>query len=703
MPSEEVLKQHPLLSKWPLLPIKNVLRLGKLCAYRKGCSVAYNKEPLSTCSIFWVISGKLMQVPSKKEIKRCALEIPTLFDTKLPKTGPLVFPSLFSSVRHTPATRLQESVLDGLSTFSAGQLIDAELLLFGALRRRSIACLTDVVLVSIPFLAFQNEFLLLKGPPHRSTIEEARKVVTAALANGNAKPPLADILSANSVLTALNPQSLKAIWMQLQPTVFKCGEIICNNTYTSDTVFFLSVGKVKYVTEKSRDVLVRSRGACMGLNSIISFELPTHLLEKRTVVAASYCELWFISTRAFLCLCDEGDKVNCSRQATKEIDIAQCSLNLQSNLRNLAVFASVSDVFLNAVVKSLKMRVYMPGDCIIPAKKVFKSGVIILCGEAYIEIRNKGGKGETREPARVGSLYYLCEALVGIKMPNAIVAGTSVIVALISAGCIFDALEKSEWVSTEMDSIMEMSHQYVEKVYGGDAAECKAQETAQKRVNAFYEKEQAKKAQTQKEVQKQVVKDSVLSELEEENNLFTSLSTQLEYLRHSELEAEKYRYLSSPNNAVVTTQQAPISGQAGGAARKCSGCFTTDDRGKAVYCDEVPQGWRRKQRPAEGNAVSAVDRAYSQDRGFAPAPPAVPASSSPNLGAAAGTRRIIPSRDLYVPAVIRRPNDNTLTGNRAMARSSPPPRLAALRTEVSQMKDDADGFDRRQEYRRAST
>ncbi|CAD2220359.1 hypothetical protein AGDE_04258 [Angomonas deanei] len=409
-----------------------------------------------------------------------------------------------------------------------------------------------------------------KGAPYAATMTEARQRIEEMLTNQRSKPPLLKILAANDVLNGLSMRSSKAMWMQLVPKVFCANEVVCSDVFTSDAVFFLSKGKLLYSNGKSKDVAITTPAACVGLNALVCHEQPTFFDEKRQLIAPGYCELWMISVHALQCLWEDADMVSCTRIATRKVQQALNPTLLYGPLRAVPAFNTITDGAVQQIAKCLRSRVYSPNECIVPARKPPKFGVLVVCGRFYLAT---SAKSEKREYPRCGIPFFPCEALTSTAIPVGVYAETSVIVLQITSGTILDGLDSQEDPTNSMEAILESAEKYINQSYGeGQSSLSKAQNEAIQRVKEFNEKARVAAHAKPTALSVTTPEERETAQLMTENKLLTSLALQLEFLRfgHDAADVEHYQYfrdVSEPAEKTVSREVESRRESGGGAER----------------------------------------------------------------------------------------------------------------------------------------
>lgn len=692
-PTEEDLARHPLFTKWPLKALKKLMTHATIVQYDAGRSVAFAGEPERTASVFWVMSGSLTQVPTKEEITMCASENPTLDAMTAPKTGPSVFPAFFDMKKSTaaPLTALQESVVRHLRVYTTRDLVDAEVLLLGERRSHAVRSRTAVVLLEFPFRALRAELRCMNPADSAGTLAIVKVLEQQWLATADQKPNPLSIIAANPVLRGLSQESLHLVCSRLQPRIFCKGERICEDSYTADTVSFLWRGEAAAYGSSTRRQTLNQSGAGIGVNSFAFNELPEDFHECRLIKAKSLCILWSISLSLMNELCQDGDRVNCSRFAARAIG-SLGALDVAGSLRQVHSFSQLSDPALRYLAGALKLRVHWPGECVVAAHRPSARGIIVVAGRCHARTAD-----QERIEVRRGDALYFCEALTNSPASQSIFADTSSIVLHGYSAILLDVLE-TRCTECKLEHILDLASEYLERINASRSIVHVAQERAAHNV---WKHRQAERMTARAELgvpEKEMnlsAGDSLPVERCVENHVYTSLALHLDYLHRGDIERTRYEFFHDLKEGPAT---AADSDPSGGGCSRAPGCFTLDESGDPVYVGEgVPLLG-----PPSRTSTSDPDRLWSMLTASPPPlkePPLSPAMSviapSPPPG--------LSSRPACRPPE-KRPSKFSLrvpvTTNGPAAFRSVRPGVCAMRRTVEEMRDVADGLNTKAEYHR---
>lgn len=761
-PDVQVLQHIPLFSKWPEQSIGKLLSSSRLEYKQAGMVAAYRGEPRGILCVYWVVSGKLTQVPTKQEVVSCSLDTfgPGVGAGRAVPTGPLIFPALFGGEGdgkaaagngyEAPLSQQQEAVLDSLVSYSASQIVDGDSLLLGDLRQRCVRCQTDAVLLAIPLRVLLAELASLKPAVRQGTVASARSAVVVQLAKSAQRPSTTALLERNQVLQALSLRAMKEVWGQLRPYVFSAGDIICTDVFTSSTIYFLDRGHVSIVSRKAgvgssggRSVrtLEQRHATGIGLSSFASCELPLDFGEQRSAVAHTYCVLWAAPLSVFIAACDAADEVNCARRATsmlRKLGMSRANMNVAAVLTQVPAFLALSEVSLQIVADVMRLRAHAPGKVIISSSQntPVKEGLIILCGQCSMVTPatadgKRQGKKEVVTTLRPGLASFFCEALLSRPASVSVRADTSVVALHASPGAVMDALESlSEF---ELQSVIDGANEYIVSVYGARCGlhEETPQERAAARVKEHEAQQKAAAAKVEGADTPSKAANSTAQSREEavmenvkvaENNVLTSLYLQLQSLHYDEVTAKRHRFFHDATGSAVKMYDADMKAghpTATSAARRVKGHFTLDESGLPVFVECGSDSKGEAAAAADGGKLPCSQSSHDvcEPVGVSVAaalllPPSPPPSlhskrqrtypaASEFLASPLPESRPTPARSLQTPFVFHSQDSRHRAPPANVKASGRHPRLAALRQTAEHLKNEADGFDPQAELRRA--
>lgn len=692
LPSVDVLKASPLFSKWPTAALQSWLESGKVEWYEKGTTIAFAGEPRRAADAFWLLSGKLVQVPSKAELRACAVGLVHL-PRDQPKTGPLVLPSHFmdGNAKRSlpPLTAAQEQLADSLSFYHAGQLVDVERLLLGGERLRGLRCQGAVVVLRLAVAACVREMQLLPSVAYGATITAAREYVQRTMAQFVGAPSTASIMSANPVLAALPLAVLKSVRMQLKPFVFLKAEVICDNVFAAEWVYVLTTGQVRIDDSTGgRSHVVSAMFTAVGTNAFVQSTMPERFDQVSRATAAVYSEMWGMPVAALFAMCDAAARLPCMAAAAQLLHAQGTGrLPIAAALRAYPCFSTLSETAVAAISRALQLRLYAAGDTIASAGRIPSSGVLVLVGEVRLH------RGPERDQKRLppGQALFFCEALAKMCVSDGVVSHSSSLVLHGTPALLFEALEAAGTAAEDTDPLLRTAQDFVDRQYGAGLSEIsRAQHAAAERVKD-YRRRQGEEQQRRGPNAQLKTSPGVSVEVME-NELLASLAVQLDALHPKDADAATFEYLrmGKTTNATpaVATTAAVVRGEALDTApppsRRSAEFFSLDDAGNLITVSgtaaEPPRG------PAE---VAVPPRVSSVV--LPPSPPPPPSLLQQHAASQKATPR-------SAPTVLR----TSVRPPPAAAKSSqkhPSPRVAALRAAASQVKDEADGVDRRRSGR----
>ncbi|KAG5509340.1 hypothetical protein JKF63_06650 [Porcisia hertigi] len=679
-PSVDVLKTSDFFSKWPNSALKEWVLCGVLVAYKKGTCIGFAREPPQTACVYWILAGKVTQVPTKSELRECAGELPQL-PLNVPKTGPTVLPSHFlEGAEKAPVpilTPTQERIVDSLAIYHTGQLVDAESLLLGGGRRRSLRCQTDTVMVSFPFSLLLRKVQCLPIPLQSYTIDVARNVVQRAMAQLVGLPSVRSLTSANPVLKSLPHSTLRALRLQLKPFVFLQSDVVCHDIAKSDTVFFLSRGRVIIEDTSRCTSKVESKAfTSVGLETFVPYHLPDYCDQKLRAKAATYCEMWGVPTAVLLALCDAETQLRCAQAATQLLGNDTSRLGLASALRTCPCFAAVSEMSLTAIARALRARVYCAGDTILASKRLPTTGILVVAGEVFVQ------PGRKKPPQRLyaGQAHYFCECFVKMKLAESVVSRSSSIVLHGSPGRIFELMEESNTAS-DMETMLESAQNYVNIQYGSGASDLsKAQSAAVERVKA-YRRRHAENGTTESPEKFSSDTGEALTVLK--NELLVSLALQLQALQPDTIAEAHFDVFRAGHLALGG--EDPSSDP-----RPTAEYFSLDREGELVVCASpapvAPVHFLTEDPVAPSSVVFPL-------RSDVVAPSLPQQEIAQERAALTRANAPVGSRSLRTEV-----HASALTA--VGRRREPSSRLSALRSTAARLREEAEGTDRQREYQR---
>jgi len=621
----------------------------------------------------------------------CASENPILDAMTAPKTGPCVFPAFFDKKKGTaaPLTALQESVVRHLRVYATRDLVDVEILLLGERRSHAVRSRTAVVLLEFPFDALKAEWHCMNPTGRAGTLATVKVLEQQWLATTDQKPNPLSIIAANPVLRGLSQESLHLVWSRLQPRIFCRGERICEDSFTADTVSFLSRGEAAVYVSSTRCQTLNRPGAGIGVNSFACSELPEDFHEHRLITAKSLCVLWSISLSLMNELCQDGDRVNCSRFAARAIGSLD-ALDVAGSLRQVHPFSQLSDAVLRALAGVLKVRVHGPGECVVAAHRPSARGIVVVAGRCHARTAD-----QERIDVRRGDALHFCEALTNSPASQSIFADTSSIVLHGSSAFLLDVLE-TRCTECKLEYILDLASEYLVRIHANRSNVHVAQERAAHNVWKHRQTERmtarAKLGVPGKEMNHSAG-DSLLVERRVENDVYTSLALHLDYLHRGDIERKRYQFFHD-----LMEGPANDSNSSGAGCSRAPGCFTLDENGDPVFVREgVPLLG-----PPSRTSASDPDKLWNmltaspqplKEQPLSPATSVIPPSPPPGQSSRPAFRppEKGPSRrSLRVP----------VTTNGPAAFLSVRPGVCAMRRTVEEMRDAADGLNTKAEYHR---
>ncbi|KAK7196015.1 hypothetical protein NESM_000534900 [Novymonas esmeraldas] len=685
-PGVDALRALPLFEKWQDTALLEWVSRGATVAHKKGTCIGFSHEPPNAARVYWVLCGKVAQVPTKSELRKCAGELPP----KTAKTGPAVLPSHFldgaAKAALPPPTPTQERIIDSLALYHAGHLVDAERLLLGGGRQRSLRCQTDCVLLSFSFVSFLRAVQGLPSLVRSHTIDVARAVVQRAMAQLAEMPTAHSLTAVNPILWGLPQSAWKTLRLQLRPSIFLKLDVLCHDVANSDRVHFLSRGQVLVEDGIGGSTTITSKTyAAIGLESFLRSRLPDYYDQKLRAKAATYCETWSITTEALLAVCDAATRLRCAQAAAELLGRSTGQLAPASALRTCPCFADVSEAAIAVVARALHPRVYCAGDTIVPARRSPNTGILLVAGAAAVH----SGKRKPPQLLRTGEARYFCESLVRMELAESIVAQSSALVLHGAPATIFELLEETSTAVDDMQVMLAAAQEYVNGRYGAGASDLsKAQNAAAERVKAFKRRqaESAQAAPSPPPPPSSSGVGEVITALE--NELLVSLTLQLQSLHPDGVEDAKFDVF----RAVPPVSANGSDGSDGiDKPRHVAEYFSLDDQGNLITTASTDAAPTLPTPPVVASPLATARSAGD----------AAPLAHPP-VGQRKGPATAAPARAPAPPRALRTSVRPPAPAPPRQGRA-PSPRLTALRGTATRLREEVDGVDRRVEYRRRLT
>ncbi|KPI86247.1 hypothetical protein ABL78_4673 [Leptomonas seymouri] len=712
-PSPEVLKALQLFSRWPTTTLQSWIASGVVEVHEKGTTIAFAGEPRRATDIFWLLAGKLTQVPNKAELRRCAGDLVHL-PTNVPKTGPLILPSHFmeSNTKKSlpPLTPVQEQVVDSLSLYHAGQLVDAERLILGGERLRSLRCQSDVVLLRFSLSSCLRIVQSLPSAARSITVDAARQYVQRTMAQFSGTPSTPSIMSANPVLAALPPTVLAAICFQTKPFVFLKSEVISDNVFAAEWLYFLESGQVRIEDSNGpHSRIVSEPFTAIGMHAFVQSSVPDYFDQKSRATAAVYCEVWGLPISAVLSACDAASRLRCALAAAQLLRARGFGrLPLTSALWDCACFLDLSEAAVTAVARALRLRVYTPGETVTLAGRIPTFGFLVVAGDVRL---HRSVERDTQH-LKPGRAYYFCESLAKMRANETVVSHSSSIILQGSPGLLFEAMEVAGVTPDEARLLLHNAQEYVDRIYGDGSSEVsKAQYAAAERVRE-YKRRQMEAMHSNSTAP---LSDAAAAEVLK-NELLTSLEVQLHALHPDAAAAAKFEYFRAGKAAMG--DDAAVHPSPSPPPRRLE-CFSLDEQGKLITSsaptmpsvDAVHQQQRQQlpqqqphqqQQQRQQQQLVATTEAAPMSTGqsaltLPPLPrssPAIPGKANAFVKAPAAPLRSAPPAYVALRAAVRIQPPGTKA-----SKSIPSQRVASMRAAASRLKDEADGIDRRKDNR----
>lgn len=604
-PDEKGLLSLPLFHQWPEKKGKALLSSSRLAYFEQGSTLVLNGEPLSTSDIVWAISGRLTELPTKEEIIKCAKDysdpsrsftgVDDICSTSSsryehePLTGPLVFPQLFAKERSSQGfscckffrmTLVHELIVERLETFVAGDVVGSECLLLGSVRKRAIHCLTPVIAYLIPLRVFYKELASLSSSFRGQAITVAKSGIKRRLTRQDDKPSMECILQENPILSKIDSVCLQKVWSSLTPFVFKQGEVVCDDAYVTDNIFFLLTGAITFFHAgkgRKSERIAAQRGAGIGIDSFIACRFPTSFKDSLLAVSSTYSEMWGISFQNFVELCK--DTTSCVLEATKLLASSSQKLQVLECLKSIPGMCMLPDYCLQRISKRMKIRVYGPKQCVIPLNRCVREGLIFVVGKAYIKYKEAGV--EKSELIRSGEPYFFYETLMKKVLPSSVFSETSVIVLCCSPTLIVEEMEESNCSSSDIELLYDFAAKYLIEKYGHHEPRIEAQERAAARVVEY---DRSLRPPRQRPSNAAILERMKMEELQIQNEIITILEIRMQSLHRDPVDELRDQYFTDFSSYPLSKGPFIDAQEKNGVTgRQNSSCFLFK---KPTYCSE---------------------------------------------------------------------------------------------------------------------
>ncbi|CBH12614.1 hypothetical protein, conserved [Trypanosoma brucei gambiense DAL972] len=430
----ERLRLSNLFSRWPTAALVEICNKMVLEAYQKGEVLAYGEEPRAISSLFWIVSGRISEVPPKHELRGAGTY-----------GAPLV---ACGTARSSSKGYVREQCGNGAENsfvfFRTGKFVPADYLFLDSNYRRTVRCESSVLAFRVPFreiMFIQREF----GAPLDATVSAAKENEQERMLEENEKPTIQRVLSANAVLASLESATLNVIWMALSPVVVCAGEYLCDDIFNSETVYVLQSGCVKIARNiLSSPKYVTNCGSSIGLHGFTPTELASSLQEKHPAVAVKVSLLWSIPLKILLQIVSVSEWKACMKTAYQ---LMRRTISSEV-LKRISAFSEFDDSTLDQLAKYLGLRAVCRKERILVGGKVPSEGIIIVSGACSFTscesddrplAGDKGVKTVTQ-----GHSVGFEECITGNKLRHGLCAAVNSVVLCLERNLILEALQDKD-------------------------------------------------------------------------------------------------------------------------------------------------------------------------------------------------------------------------------------------------------------------
>ncbi|RNF26957.1 uncharacterized protein Tco025E_00823 [Trypanosoma conorhini] len=586
----EKLRSCPFFAKWPAAALSELRREMVLEVYLRGEALLYGGVPCAVSSLFWIVSGTLAELPSRRD--RC--ERKRLLET-VEGSVPLVSnvwgkaPSCGSS---------HAEFHDNLATFGAGQFAAGERLFVGLPYHRTIHCESNVTCLTVSFRAVQRLRKKWQVPPEASE-SAAKEIMREQLLRADDRPPLPLALQQNPILCCLDAATLSILWIRLSPMVACANEVICDDVFTADTVSFLLSGEVRVGgTRDQRSSKIVPCGGAVGLQSFAPYEVPRAGDEKCPAVALTFSQLWGIGRQAFSEMVSDTEWRKCAAVAQKTIHFKIDPALLEG----VRVFASLSLAKVAALAKRMELRVVRGAAYILSPNKKPQEAIVVLVGRVYFEEQTSaeraphGGKA-ARTHIPCGTPVAFAECVAEVPLRCGVFAETGAVVVSLTRRAMVETFRRNDNGPEMEPAVTEAAMTQLDvPLAARNAARIvnKAQERAVQRVRKHALVQPSSAAPREEEQQGVSLLDlDVDRMIELRTQVLSTLALQVRSLRPGMWQAERGGAHYDTASRTIMRNAAP--NEAPKPHRRQS-CFSLDERGCLVFCgkgavvDEKPEG-----------------------------------------------------------------------------------------------------------------
>ncbi|EKF28371.1 hypothetical protein MOQ_007884 [Trypanosoma cruzi marinkellei] len=580
-----------LFAKWPLEALSDLRQRMLWEVHFKGETFIYGGEPCNVSSLFWIASGKLSEVPNRRE-KR-GIRRPSNKEEEEEGVASMgaVGPAEHSSV--SPHVEFDET----LATFSAGQFAAGERLFLGVTYHRTMRCETDVTGFAVSFRTVQKIQRKWNVPPEAS-VSAAKEIVKKQMLRRDEKPSLKLALLKNPILQGLDVSTLSIIWVLLSPMIVCANELICADIFHTENISFIQSGDVRVGLFKlgQRKEVILSCGSAVGLQSFAPSEMPRGRGEEHTAaVAVTFSQLWSVGRKAFSEMVSEKEWKKCAAIALRTI-----SFHVDDGiLRKVAIFSLLPQSKIMELARRVELRVVRGDEYILPPKKRPREAIVVLVGTVYFTQKTPTEEALNDEKTdRIsipcGDPVAFAECVAKMPLKSGVFAATGALIVSLTRRAMLESLAK-DGAGTEIEPVIVETAM---NQLNASPSSCsvtrvvkKVQEEALQDVRNNSRPQNGNLPPCKNELQDLFPPNADLGEMIElHTQVLSTLTLQVHNLRPSMWKAERMGV--HYDNASRIAMKNPPSNESTSCHRSQS-CFTIDATGRVMFCSKGAMAERK--------------------------------------------------------------------------------------------------------------
>ncbi|EAN96325.1 hypothetical protein C3747_131g54 [Trypanosoma cruzi] len=575
------LRSCSLFAKWPLEALSDLRRRMLWEVHLKGETILYGGEPCSVSSLFWIASGRLSEVPNRRE--KSGTRRPSNKEEEGVASMETVGSAEHSSV--SPHVEFDQT----LDTFSAGQFAAGERLFLGATYHRTMRCESDVTGFAVSFRTVQK-IQKKWGVPREASVSAAKEIVKKQMLRRDEKPLLKLALFKNRVLRGLDATTLRIIWVLLSPMVVCANELICADIFDAENISFIQSGDVRVGFKRGQQKeIILSCGSAVGLQSFAPSEMPRGRGEGHTAaVAVTFSQLWSVGRKAFSEMVSEREWEKCAAIALRTIYFHVDD----EMLRKVAIFSLLPRSKIMALAKRAELRFVRGDEYILPPWKRPQEAIVVLVGTVYFtqktpaeEALNNGKMDRIRIPCGYPVAFAECVARMPLK--SGVFAATGALIVSLTRRAMLESLSENAAGNDIEPVVLEAAMNQLNVSPSSRSATRivnKAQEEALQDMRNYSRPQNGNLPPWKNELQDLCSpNDDVGEMIELHTQVLSTLALQVHKLRPNMEKAGRvgvhYDNASRIAMKKISTNESP-------SCHRSRSCFTIDKKGRVMFCSK---------------------------------------------------------------------------------------------------------------------